>query len=442
VKFLEKWSSYLNLTINQMKKHYLLICMLVMIILPTSLQAHKPNQSFVYLRIYEDGIGGKIEITTDDLNRALGLDLKRGVKMEELRPYLPQIQDYCRQHVAFSSEAGNYPIRFVEPSFLRIDFADFVLLHFNLEDMNEVPDKLNIFYDALFEVDPTHRGLQGIEYDWKAGIHKNEANISLIFSPGNTDQQLDLTESSVMLGFLAMIRSGTHHIYIGLDHVLFLLALLLPSVVRRVRPQKKPLVSEVAQVTFFPNFLKPYANAWVPAESFKSSIIYVIKIVTFFTIAHTVTLSLAALEIIKLPSALVESIIAISIALAAFHNIYPLVQGREWIIAFVFGLFHGFGFASVLGDIGLTGEFMTLSLLGFNIGVEIGQIIIICILFPILFFLGRKKVYKPILVYGSMFLVIISVSWFLDRSMGINLPIGDNLINDGYIAALRLLGIN
>ena len=128
---------------------------------------------------------------------------------------------------------------------------------------------------------------------------------------------------------------------------------------------------------------------WIPVERLKPALKNVVKIVTFFTIAHSITLCLAAFEIISLPPRLIESIIAISIALAAIHNIYPRFSGKEWLIAFVFGLFHGFGFASVLAEKGLAGNYMALSIFGFNLGVEIGQLAIILLVFPILYLLRK-----------------------------------------------------
>jgi hypothetical protein len=228
-----------------------------------------------------------------------------------------------------------------------------------------------------------------------------------------------------------------HHIYIGLDHILFLLALLLPAVVLRKAPVNHFNGTNHLRAAVFPVFLRPYATAWEPVDKFKSAFMYVLKIVTFFTLAHTVTLSLAALEIIKLPSALVESIIALSIALAALNNIYPLVaKGKEWLIAFVFGLFHGFGFASVLADIGLSGDYMTLSILGFNLGVELGQIIIVCMIFPVLFLLRKSSIYRPILIYGSGFLILVALSWFFDRSLGIELYL-DKFVENIYSKILN-----
>ncbi|MGI9541962.1 MAG: HupE/UreJ family protein, partial [Cyclobacteriaceae bacterium] len=295
-----------------MKTKYLFICLLAALTLPVNLQAHAPNQSYIFLRVYEDGIGGRFEITTDDLNRALKLDLKRGLTTQELTPLLPQIHAYYLEHVVFAAGDVNFPIRFDETSIMPIELGDFVQLHFTLEGADDVPEKLDIRYDILFDIDPSHQGLQVIEYRWRAGIINNEAMVSLIFGPDDPHQQLDLTDSSVMQGFIAMIRSGMHHIFIGLDHVLFLLALLLPGVVRRMKsPAVAATSSNLATLTFFPMFLRPYADVWSPVANFKSALVYLLKIVTFFTIAHTITLSLAALQVIKLPSALVESVIAL-----------------------------------------------------------------------------------------------------------------------------------
>ena len=409
-------------------------------LLSTDLQAHAPNQSYIFLRVYEDGIEGRFEMTVKDIGRVFNLDLSKRMTLEELEPLIPRLQKYYLERVSFSTTAGNHAVQFDEITMMSIGLGDFVQLHFKLDGIDEVPDFLTIEYQALFDVDPTHRGIQVIEHNWKAGIIKNERRISLTFSPDNTIQDLDLTDSSVWNGFRGMIGSGMHHIFIGLDHVLFLLALLLPAVVIRKFNPSKPIVATDERSPFFPSFLQPYAQAWVPSDNFKRSLIYVIKIVTFFTIAHTITLSLAALEIVKLPSALVESIIALSIALAAFHNVYPLVKGKEWVIAFVFGLFHGFGFASVLGDLGLSGDYLTVSLLGFNIGVEVGQVIIVCIIFPILFFLAKTKLYKPILIYGSLFLVLVALNWFTDRSMGTDLPL-DDFVERVYAKVLSVLHI-
>jgi len=282
----------------------------------------------------------------------------------------------------------------------------FVDFRFQLDNSAVIPDQLEVRYDVIYDKKPKHRNKLVQAHNWKAGILDNEAMVSLIFSPGDGTQQLDLSDRSVWRGFVSMIRSGMYHIYIGLDHILFLIALLLPAVVRRNKEAKGIL------------------SAWEPVDKFRPAFFYVLRIVTFFTIAHTITLSLAATGIVSLPSRLVETLIAISITLAAIHNIKPFRENETVGIAFIFGLFHGFGFASVLGEVGLGGEFMTISLLGFNIGVELAQVLIICLAFPILYLLRNTKIYKPvILIGGSILLIIVSVYWGIERGFDYNIQV-------------------
>jgi hydrogenase/urease accessory protein HupE len=405
--------------------------------------AHAPNQSYIFLRINANNIEGRFEITSEDLNNALNLDLAYALTKADLAPHIKAIQQYYLERTSFSSESGNHKILFGEmdnlPVMMGDSTANFIQIPFTLQNTEVVPEKLKIYYNLLFDKDPLHVCMQVVEYNWKAGVYNEETNITLMFDPNNVEGTLDLTSDSILTGFKAMIGSGMHHIFIGLDHILFLLALLLPAVVSRTPGQRDFLNAGQLNAVVFPGFLKPYAEVWEANESFKVSFFYVIKIVTFFTIAHSITLSLAALELVRLPSSLVESIIALSIALAALNNIYPLLaKGKEWIIAFLFGLFHGFGFASVLSDIGLGSDYLTWSLLGFNIGVEIGQIIIVLIIFPILYFLRKTKYYKPILIYGSIFLILVALNWFSDRSMGTDLPL-DNIVEKIYNKLLRVI---
>ena len=145
---------------------------------------------------------------------------------------------------------------------------------------------------------------------------------------------------------------------------------------------------------------------------------------TFFTVAHTVTLSLASLELVRLPARPVEAVIALSIAIAALINLVPRIGLKEPQIAFAFGLFHGFGFAYVLSDIGLEPEYLALSLLGFNVGVEVGQIVIVLLLFPVLFFLRRWGGYQHLFRLLSAGLIAVALLWFFERSFDFNVPLG------------------
>jgi len=149
------------------------------------------------------------------------------------------------------------------------------------------------------------------------------------------------------------MRLGVDHIRTGPDHILFVPVLLLPAVL-------------------------VFNTIWRPAENFGASLWRITRVVSMFTVAHTITFSLAGLDILPLPpSKFVEAIIAISIAAAAIHNLRPIAQNKEWLIAFAFGLFHGMGFAGLVDGLEVSQSTKLLSLLGRNLGIEIGQTVVV-----------------------------------------------------------------
>ena len=392
---------------------HVLLCLLLITACQSRALAHFPDQSYIYLQIQKNSVGGWFEISTRDLNKVFGLNLKVGLTKEDVAPHVSKIQEYVLQHASFNSaEEGDYQIRFTEPDILRAEsFGDFVMLKFQLEGVKKVPEKLNVQYEAFIKDISGHTALLVIEENKNTGLANNESMHSLEFSPGRTKQELSTTENFLWRSFLAMIKSGIYHIWIGFDHILFLLALLLPSVLR-FRSKKGGVPGGDLN-----------NKGWQPVDRLRPALMNIVKIVTFFTVAHSITLFLAAFEIINMPPRLIESIIAISIALAAIHNIYPIVSGKEWLIAFVFGLFHGFGFASVLAEKGLVGNYMGLSILGFNLGVEIGQLAIILLVFPILYLVRKTFLYPKIRVFGSIILILVSLYWFIERAFNVDFTI-------------------
>ena len=394
------------------RKIQVLLCFLLITALHLRALAHFPDQSYIYLQIQKNSVAGRFEISTWDLNKVFGLDLKVGLTKEDVAPHLSKIQEYVLQNASFNSaEEGDYQIRFTEPDILRAEsFGDFVLLKFQLEGVKKAPEKLNVQYQAFIKDISGHTALLVIEENKNTGLANNESMYSLAFSPGKTSQELLTTENFLLRSFGAMIASGIWHIWIGFDHILFLLALLLPSVLK-FRSNDRVLSAGSDK------------KVWIPVERLRPALINVVKIVTFFTIAHSITLCLAAFQIISLPPRLIESIIAISIALAAIHNIYPLFSGKEWLIAFVFGLFHGFGFASVLAEKGVVGNYLGLSIFGFNLGVEIGQLAIILLVFPILYLLRKTFLYPKIRVFGSIILILFSLYWFIERAFNVDFTV-------------------
>jgi hydrogenase/urease accessory protein HupE len=175
--------------------------------------------------------------------------------------------------------------------------------------------------------------------------------------------------------WLSFFKLGMSHILTGYDHLLFLFALLL-------RKQ-----------TF-----KQYA-----------------LIVTSFTIAHSITLSLAVLGIMDLPSKFVESVIALSIIYVAVENIFKKEVNHRWGLTFVFGLIHGLGFANILQEMNLSKGNLASALVSFNIGIEVVQILIVLLLLPLLTYLHRLKDPSKYIKYGSIVIIAFGAYWLVER---------------------------
>jgi len=163
-------------------------------------------------------------------------------------------------------------------------------------------------------------------------------------------------------------------------------------------------------------------GTWQAATSFRAALVDVTKVVTAFTVAHSITLTLAALGVVALPSRLVESAIALSVVLAALNNVFPLVAHARWLAAFGFGLLHGFGFAGALQDLGLPTGSLALSLAGFNVGVELGQLAIVAVFLPAAFALRGTRTYRRgMLTAGSMAIAAVAAVWLVERAFDLPL---------------------
>ena len=378
-------------------RHILMLSLLGIITFgtQTSIYGHKLDQSYAYLKIYDDKITGRFEIILNDLNKALFADQNgASITKENLIERIDEVQDYVKENLKFRANNELLTIRFSQVDTMKAKKRVFVLLDFTLIEKGTTPDHIDIDYSIMFDVDPNHTGMVLIEQFWRGNLFNNESRPALVFSDSTRIQQLDLSSYSIFSGFIGIVKLGIKHIWLGIDHILFLIALILPAaMIRRER-------------------------RWEPVSEFRSAFFYVVKIVTLFTVAHTLTLSLASFDVVELPSRLVESVIAISITIAALDILYPIFKKKIAWVVFIFGLFHGFGFASVLSHLGVLGEHMALSLFGFNLGVEIGQVAIILVIFPLLYMIRNYSFFpKVVLKYGAVVLIMMSMVWFVERAI-------------------------
>ena len=364
----------------------------------SDLRAHATGEDYVFFNFRESSIDGLFEIHFDDLSEKLGITLDGDDDqiLAILETTAPRVQQYILENFAVGPTNGApYDLRFTRRTVETLPQGSFAQYHFESQT-GPLPDELLIRHSMLYDGDRLHRGLILVEYNDKTKTTYPGEYTALIFSPSNGEQTLDLTNVPGIMTARDMIPQGVLHIWIGVDHILFLLALMLPTVLTRKDDQ------------------------WEPVESFNSAFWNLLKIITVFTVAHSITLLLAALDFVRLPSRLVESVIAASIVLVALNNIIGKQNDRSLLIILGLGLFHGLGFASVMGHLPLRMVDLLRGVVGFNIGVELGQVAIVAVLFPILFFLRESSRYEPLILKGvSAVLILISGWWFVERAFAI-----------------------
>ncbi len=355
--------------------------------------AHKASDSYLAISVGPDGTRGQWDIALRDLDYALGLDADENgeITWGELRAKHGEIAAYALSRLALKADGKDCVLALTQHLVDEHSDGAYAVLRFDAA-CPPVPRTLDISYRLFFDIDPQHRGLLRLETGGEKPL-----TMTTIFSPESPQKSFQLGgEGGTFHQFLVYIKEGIWHIWTGFDHVLFLVSLLLPAV----------LVLRGAQ--------------WEPAPRFGGAFIEVLKIVTAFTLAHSITLSLAALEVVSLPSRFVESMIALSVVLAALNNLYPVVRGKRWVGAFGFGLIHGFGFASVLVDLGLPQWALLAALVGFNLGVEIGQAVLVSVILPATFAMRGTRFYRRVVFTGgSWLIVLVAAVWFAERAFNL-----------------------
>ncbi len=368
----------------------------------TPVHAHATGESYVWLNIETNHLEGRFEIRVDDLSGPLGLELPDSLE-ERHRLVLqtaPQIQEYLRQNFEIRAGGELLPYAFSLTEVAEVEGLGVFAKYFFRTDDGDIPDQLDVRNTVLFESDRFHRNLLCIEYDRRAGKEYGEEFTAMVFAPQTPEQTLDLTNIEGLLRVRDFVWQGVLHIWIGIDHVLFLIALLLTAVLQRRKHDSG-------------------VPTWEPVSSFRAAFWKIVAIITTFTVAHSITLALAALDVLTLPSRFVESIIALSIVLVALNNLRPRFHEKSWMLIFFFGLFHGMGFASVMGGLPFRMMHLTQVILAFNIGVELGQLAIVAGVFPVIFLLRRSRFYTPVVLNGGSIAVgLVAAWWFLERALG------------------------
>jgi hypothetical protein len=371
-----------------MMPHFVMVSVLLMC--QITVWAHKASDSYLVVDVKGNAITAQWDIALRDIDFALGLDRDGNAEITwgELRARQSDVSAWALSRLALT-RSGSCPLQVTSLQVDEHTDGGYAVLHL-VGVCPGATGALGLQYRLLFDLDSLHRGLLRLTLD--GNTH------TTVISPTSGAMQFVVTQTSRWEQFNQYLIEGIWHIWIGFDHILFLLSLLLPAV----------LVLEMRR--------------WQGVNSFGLAFREVLWVVTSFTAAHSITLSLAALGLVSLPSRLVESAIALSVMLAAANNLWPVVQHRRWLVAFGFGLIHGFGFASVLAELGLPVDALALSLLGFNAGVEVGQIAIVTGFLPAAFLLRNTRFYlHGVFVLGSWLTMLVAFIWLLERAFDLKL---------------------
>ncbi len=381
-------------------------------------EAHKPSDSYLSIAVEGTRVHGQWDIALRDLDYAITLDTDDdgALTWGEVRGQMERISAYALDRLAL--RLGDLSCAPNLEELLIDHHADgaYAVLRFATSGCEAAADDtaLAVTYGLFFDVDPQHRGLVQVAFtrptELRASTGYDAARGALetmltghsavtILGPDHRDSTFERRPPSRVSTVTTFVQNGVWHIWTGFDHMLFLVSLLLPAVARRAD------------------------GRWYTAPRFADAFTETMKVVTAFTVAHSITLSVAALGIVDVPSRLVESLIALSVAVAAANNLVPLLDARRtWQVAFLFGLVHGFGFASVLTDLGLARGAIALALVSFNGGVELGQLAVVALLLPIAFGARRTVGFRwVVMTAGSVVIVVIAIGWLGERALNVRI---------------------
>jgi hypothetical protein len=338
----------------------------VLFLLATRISAHPAPFSYLDIAFRNGGVEGTLVVHVIDVAHELGMKPEELMNSDVVRQHEQRIGDLLRPRILLQAD------RRLSPAWTGIDLLrDDQAIKLTYRVPGEEPGAVAVDTN-LFPYDPNHQTFVNI-YEGR------ELRQQFIFNAGSGEHTyyLGTTQGAIEV-MKTFVRSGIHHIMIGPDHILFLVGLLLLG----------------------------------------GSTMALVKIVTAFTIGHSVTLTLAALNLVTPPASVIEPAIALSIVFVGADN---LVRGdgrdlRGW-VALVFGLVHGFGFANVLREFGLPREALRWSLFSFNVGVEIGQLAIVLLVAALLEAIRRQSatLRQRVVFAGSIVVIAAGTYWFVER---------------------------
>lgn len=259
--------------------------------------------------------------------------------------------------------------------------------------------RFTLRWSAVIAQNPDHFALIVVGRDYGRGVLPEDRKLIGALRGDTQTIAIDRGAPSQLAAFQAAFRLGMKHIAEGTDHLLFLLSLLLPA----------PLIAA--------------GRRWGLPRAPRAAMLTLAKIITAFTLGHSLTLLLSAMGGWTLPTAPVEIAIALSILVSAIHAIRPWFAGKEPWVAAGFGLIHGLAFATLVGQVGLVGDDRLLAILGFNLGIEAVQLLVAGAAIVPLMLIAPTPDYRFVRLGGALFAGIAACAWLVERVSGMPNPI-------------------
>ncbi|MFK4639426.1 HupE/UreJ family protein [Paenarthrobacter histidinolovorans] len=363
--------------------------------------AHVLPSSSVQLNVREDTIDATIKIPLDDLESASGINLG-DESAATVAAHSAGISAYLLSHFSPTSDSGEkWAVDLGQVTVAQTGNISTTGLYQELEatfTLTPPPGtdsrSFDLGYDVVVDQVVTHVVLVSVVSDWAAGVVDNPHEVGTIrldTASGEVPSlHVDLGEGSNASGFVSMVVLGIQHIQEGTDHQLFLLTLLMPAPLLALR------------------------RRWGGPAPVTKAFRRIAGITLAFTLGHSAALALGTLGV-PVPAAPIEALIAVSILIAAAHAIRPLFAGREVLVAGLFGLVHGLAFSETLRELDLSGTRLGLSLLGFNLGIEVMQIAVVALVLPPLIMLARTGAYRRLRLGAALVVAVASLGWLADR---------------------------
>ena len=361
-----------------------ILWIMVQFVITCMARAHNPDTSYARVRIGNDQVETRLTYDIFTLQKITALDANgdQRVTREELNRAGPVIAQFLRAHVTMEVNSSATTLGEMEAPRFPQDAGDVIeakdwhtqngLIYFTFhKPVLEIPQDVALGFDLFDALGERHTVLGTFE--------KNGQTTEVIFNRAEPDFLFDTgftpTLGSRLLRFLEL---GVRHIFLGYDHICFLVALIVVS-----------------------------------------RFIELVKIITSFTLAHTFTLILAATQVVTLPTRLIECGVALTIIYVAAQNLWLRPDAHRWKLTFTFGLIHGFSFANNLRQLGLPETGLIRGLLTFNVGVELAQIAIVFALFPVIVMIGNWAYGRIIKILASIPILLVGIGWFIERACGL-----------------------